>query len=135
MGWWSWLAVTMWVYFGLLFRAFGNRFAWLDAYQRAVDCFSRGLDRAPEDARLYFWRGTLFWRELGDSQRAEADLTRAIELAPKMAKAYLNRAFARWYALPPNRRTAAEDFRAYLSHSDDPYWCSVALQHLQQLEE
>lgn len=130
----SLIARMLWTYLGLLFRSFGNQFAWKRAYRLAVECFTRGLRCDPEDPYLYYWRGTLYWRELGDCQRAEADLSRAISLSPQMARAYLNRAFARWYALPPNRAGAAEDFRAYLERAKDPYWRQVALEHLQRYE-
>ncbi len=132
---WSWLAGTYWVYFGLLFRSLGNGLGWPGAYRRAVNCFSRALRYAPENANLFFWRGTLYWRELRDYRRAEADLTQAIELVPRMARAYLNRAFNRMYAMPPDHVGAAQDLRAYLDCGDDPYWTSVARAHLQQLEE
>ena len=129
----AFLAAMWWTYWGQLFRALGNRFGWRGEYHRAVACFSRGLIAAPQNARLYYWRGTLYWRELGDPARAEEDLSRAIELSPQMARAYLNRAFARWYTLPPNREGAAADLRAYLERGDDPYWRSVAQEHLAQL--
>lgn len=128
------IARTLWTYLGLLFRSFGNQFAWKWAYRLAVECFTRGLRHDPENPYLYYWRGTLYWRELGDPPRAEADLSRAISLAPRMARAYLNRAFARWYASPPDRAGAAEDFRAYLEQDKDPYWRQVALEHLQRWE-
>ena len=128
------LASWWWIYWGLFFRGLGNRFAWKEGYGRAVGYFTRGLAAAPKNASLYYWRGTLYWRELGDPARAEADLTQAIELSPdKMARAYLNRAFARWYTLPPNQEGAAEDFRAYLERGSDPYWRHVAQEHLEQL--
>lgn len=131
---WSFVAEPFWVYFGLLFRAFGNQFAWRAGYQAAVACFSRALRHAPENARLYFWRGTLYWRELGEVEKAEADLTRAIELDPQMARAYLNRGLARWYAAVPDRAAAAADLRAFLERSTDAYWREVARQHLEQME-
>ncbi len=132
----SLLAETLWIYLGLLFRSFGNQFAWRWAYRLAVECFTRGLRYDPENPYLYYWRGTLYWRELGEHLRAESDLSQAISLAPRMARAYLNRAFARWYASPPNRAGAAEDFRAYLDleQGQDPYWRQVALEHLQRPE-
>ncbi|MGB9723504.1 MAG: hypothetical protein ACP5OO_11460 [Chloroflexia bacterium] len=131
----SFIATTFWIYLGLLFRSFGNQFAWRQGYRWAISCFSRGLHHDPDNPYLYYWRGTLYWRELGDCRQAEADLSRAIALAPRMARAYLNRAFARWYASPPDRAGAAEDFRAYLERDQDPYWRQVALEHLQKLGE
>jgi tetratricopeptide (TPR) repeat protein len=129
------LASLWWIYWGLLYRGFGNRFGWRSGYERAVRYFTRALAHAPQNAYLYYWRGTLYWRELNDPAQAEADLGRAIELAPrKMARAYLNRAFLRWYALPPDRARAAADFRAYLECGDEPYWRSVAQEHLANLE-
>lgn len=135
MGWWAFLAAVWWGYWGLLYRAFGNRLNSRGAYRRAVACFTRALAHAPEDARLYLWRGTLYWRELGATPLAEEDLGRAIELAPAMSRPYLNRALARWYALPPDRAGAAEDFCAYLERADDAYWQAVAREHLAQFEE
>ena len=132
---WSFVAVPFWVYFGLLFRAFGNRFAWRGGYRAAVACFSRALAYAPGNAQLYFWRGTLYWRELEETGRAEADLSRAIELDPKMARAYLNRGLARWYAAEADRAAAVADLRAFLEHSTDSYWREVALRLLQQAEQ
>lgn len=131
----SFILVPFWTYFGLLFRAFGNQFSWVGAYQRAVECFSRGLRHAPQNAHLYFWRGTLYWRELGQSQQAEADLTRAIALDPQMSRAYLNRGLARWYAVPPDRQGAAADLQAFLQRGSDPYWRQVALEHLRRLQK
>ncbi len=135
----SFVARTLWVYLGLLSRSIGNQFSWgggsgTHFYRLAVHCFTRGLRYDPGNPSLYYWRGTLYWRELGDYRRAEADLSRAITLAPRMARAYLNRAFARWYASPPDRAGAAEDFRAYLERAQDPYWRQVALEHLQKWE-
>jgi tetratricopeptide (TPR) repeat protein len=127
------LASGWWAYWGLVFRGFGNWLAWKEGYARAVDCFTRGLAATPRRANLYYWRGTLCWRELGELGQAEADLTRAIELNPNLARAYLNRAFVRWYALPPNREGAVEDFQAYLARGDDPYWRGQAQEHLQGL--
>ena len=127
----SLLASWWWIYWGLLYRGFGNRFGWQWGYERAAHYFTRALIHAPENAQLYYWRGTLYWRELHDPQQAEDDLSQAIELAPeKMARAYLNRAFLHWYALPPDREGAAADFRAYLERGDEPYWRSVAQEHL-----
>jgi tetratricopeptide (TPR) repeat protein len=133
MSLWSSLAAAWWTYWGLLFRALGNRLAWRESYHRAVGFFTRGLAATPQRANLYYWRGTLYWRELGDPAQAEADLTKAIELNPKLARAYLNRAFVRWYTLPLNPEGAAEDFRAYLEHGSEPYWRRVAQEHLEQL--
>ncbi len=131
---WSFLAFWWWVYFGLLFRSLGNYFSWPGGYRRAVVYFSRALRRSPGEARLYFWRGTLYWRELGDHTRAEADLSRSIELDPRRPRTFLNRAFVRWYDTPPRYDLAAEDLRTYLSLSQDPYWCAVAREHLERLE-
>lgn len=132
---WSVLAYWWWVYFGLLFRSFGNSLGGRKAYRRAVSCFSRAMRHSPEEARLYYWRGTLYWRELGALERAEADLTRAIELNPKMSRAYLNRAFARTYARPPDLVGAREDLQAYLNYGRDPYWRGVAEEQLARLEQ
>lgn len=134
MGFWNYFAATLWAYFGLLFRAFGNRFGRPETFRRAVACFTRALAYAPADASLYLWRGTLLWRELGSHHEAEADLTRAIQLDPSLARAYLNRAFARAYAFPPNPAGAAADFRAYIERADDPYWRAVAEKVLHELE-
>jgi tetratricopeptide (TPR) repeat protein len=135
MGWWAYLAALWWIYWGLLYRAFGNRLGMGGAYRRAAACFTRALAHTPEDARLYLWRGTLYWRELGSIRLAEEDLGRAIELAPEMGRPYLNRALARWYALPPDRASAAADFRSYLERADDAYWEAVAREHLAQFED
>jgi len=132
---WSFVVVPFWVYFGLLFRAFGNQFAWRGGYRAAVACFSRALGHAPGNAQLYFWRGTLYWRELGEIAKAEADLTRAIELDSQMARAYLNRGLARWYAAGADRAAAAADLRAFLERSSDAYWREVALRLLEQAEQ
>lgn len=130
----SLLAGAWWVYWGLVYRAFGNRLGWREGYERAVRYFTRALADMPSSARLYYWRGTLHWRELNDPAQAEADLSRAIEIAPhKMARAYLNRAFLRWYALPPDRDGAGADFRAYLERGSEPYWRSVAQEHLERM--
>jgi tetratricopeptide (TPR) repeat protein len=135
VGFWRYLAATLWAYFGLLFRAFGNRFGQPETFRRAVACFTRALAYAPADASLYLWRGTLLWRELGEHREAEADLSRAIQLEPSLARAYLNRAFARAYAFPPDRAGAAADLRAYLERADDPYWHAVAAELLRELEQ
>jgi len=128
------LAGGWWIYWGLLHRGFANRFAWREGYERAVRCFTRALAHMPANARLYYWRGTLYWRELNDPQRAEADLTQAVELDPRLGRAYLNRAFLRWYALSPDHDGAAADLRAYLERGSEPYWRAVAQEHLDKLE-
>jgi tetratricopeptide (TPR) repeat protein len=129
---WSSAVTLWWIYWGQLFRALANGLAWRGGYLWAVGCFSRALQASPGHARLYFWRGTLYWRELGDNARAEADLSQAIALAPHLARAYLNRAFVRWYGTPPDWEAASQDLRAFLARSDDPYWRRIAQEHLQQ---
>ena len=128
------LASWWWIYWGLVWRSLGNRLASREFYQRAVLDFTRALLHTPHDANLYYWRGTLYWRELGDAPAAEADLTQAIELAPqKVARAYLNRAMLRLSAVPPDRDGAAADLAAYLERGTEPYWRSVAQEYLEQL--
>ncbi|MBN1484316.1 MAG: hypothetical protein JXA37_06295 [Chloroflexia bacterium] len=130
---WNFLLSWWWVYWGLFNRALGNRRRSRYAYTRSVACFSRALGHMPDDAQVYLWRGTLYWRELDRPAQAEADLDRALELNPRLAEAYLNRAFVRQYRLPPDRAGAVRDLRAYLEYGRDTYWRQVAQQQLQQL--
>ena len=132
-GWWSFLMAVWWTYLGMLGRALGNASGQRGAYQWSVSCLSRAIVYTPEEANLYFWRGTLHWREFAAYEQAESDLSRAIELKPDLIEAYLNRAFVRQYTSPPNRAGAIQDLQTYLGQSTDPYWCGVAQEQLDQL--
>lgn len=57
----------------------GRRTAYLGRYREAVEIFSSGIDRFPEDARFYRHRGHR-WITLRRFDRAVEDLSRAAEL-------------------------------------------------------
>lgn len=133
-GWWSFLMAIWWTYLGMLGRALGNTSGQRRAYQWSVSCLSRAIAYTPDEANLYFWRGTLHWREFATYEQAEADLGRAVELNPGLAEAYLNRAFVRQYTFPPNRAGAIQDLQAYMERGTDHYWRGIAQEQLRQLE-
>ncbi len=118
----------------MLQRAFGNAVGWMPAYRDAVRCLDRAIKLAPNDSRLYFWRGTLYWRELREPAAAETDLSHALVLAPRLARAYLNRAFARLEKVPPDQAGVVQDLKAFLQLDQDPYWTEVAEERLKELE-
>ncbi len=130
----SWLALPWWIYLAMLQRALGNAFGWAPAYRDAVRCLDRAIKLAPNDSRLYLWRGTLYWRELREPDSAEADLSHALVLAPRLGRAYLNRAFTRLEKVPPDRAGAVQDLQAFLQLDQDPYWRGVAEERLKELE-
>jgi tetratricopeptide (TPR) repeat protein len=57
----------------------GRRLAYLGRYREAIQTFSEGIEKHPEDARLYRHRGHR-WITVREFDRAIADLERAAEL-------------------------------------------------------
>ncbi|MGV3515872.1 MAG: hypothetical protein ACO1TH_02195, partial [Luteitalea sp.] len=57
----------------------GRRLAYLERYRDAIDAFSEGIRRHPEDARLYRHRGHRYLT-VREIDRAIADFERAAEL-------------------------------------------------------
>lgn len=71
----------------------GMSYAYLEAYDRAMQDFSAAIDRNPYMADAYNERGSLF-NLLGQPERALLDLDAAVRLDPVHYAAYYNRALA-----------------------------------------
>jgi tetratricopeptide (TPR) repeat protein len=106
----------------------GNRLMDMQEYMRAVDDLSRALRLDPTFTEALYLRGVIFWRELGDAQRADRDLTGVLAQEPDHLDALFNRALAR--QLGNNAAGAAADFRRYLEEGHDPMWRQVSQRQL-----
>jgi tetratricopeptide (TPR) repeat protein len=133
----------------------GRREAYLGEYRQAIETFSEGLERFPEDARFLRHRGHR-WITLREFERARDDLVRAtgemgtagggiepdglpnaagIPLTTLAFNAWYHRALAE-YLLGDFER-ARDSWRATLEVSDNPdlqaaarYWLNLTLRRL-----
>jgi len=62
-------------------------------YDRALQAFTRAIEKDPEFARAYFDRGLIYlYHHNRDRDRALSDFNKAIEINPKYGNAYVERA-------------------------------------------
>jgi len=114
-------------------RHFGNAYADRDSYENAIADLTYAIQLNPDKAEAYVMRGTLYWRELNDPQRAVRDLDRALELAPTYWEALLNRGFAHQAA--GEWELALSDLRRYAADAPVSSWTSTAEYVCRQLEQ
>ncbi len=118
---------------GSTYRYWGNWLHDLYHHQRAIDEFSRAIERDPDFVQAYYSRGLLYWRELRNAYRAIRDLTHVIELDPTCAEAWFNRAQA--YQLRGQYELAIADLEHYLTIGQDAGWRASAENQLTLLRE
>ena len=76
-------------------RHFGNLYGDRASYMSAIKDLTRALQLNANNAEAHAMRGTIYWRELSDPDRAIRDLSRALELDRTRWDALLNRGLAR----------------------------------------
>jgi tetratricopeptide (TPR) repeat protein len=128
---WRWLQARFYHWRGDLHRYLGNLHGDREEYRLAVGDFTRAIELSPDFAQAYYDRGLLYWRELGDPQRAVRDLTRFIELKPARAEAWFNRALA--FQTLGDAPRAITDYEHYLAVGRDPEWRAISQRRLQDL--
>ena len=60
-------------------------------YEQALSDFNKAIELGMTEAKVYFWRGTLYGRDLKNYTESLKDYNRVIEIDPKYAAAYYNR--------------------------------------------
>jgi tetratricopeptide (TPR) repeat protein len=112
-------------------RHYGNLYGNPDEYWAAIENYTRAVELDPAYAEVYYSRGVLYWREIGNHYRAIEDLTRVIEIDPSRAEAYFNRAMA--YRARHEIECASADLERYLAEGQDEYWIESARRQLAEL--
>ncbi len=130
---WSWIWSRFYRRLADAHRHFGNLYSSRLEYLAAIEGYTRAIVLDPSYADVYYSRGVLYWRELGQHDRAIRDLTQVLELAPSQAEAYFNRAFA--YKLQGEHDKAIADFERYLEVGLDDFWLDAAHRQLAELHD
>ena len=110
-------------------NAYGNR----QEHRAAVGNYTRAIVLDPTYTYVYFSRGVLRWRELGEYEEAIEDLSRVLELDPGWAEAIFNRALA--YKMNMQYEDAIADFERYLEEGRDQFWLESSQRQLDELGE
>lgn len=114
-------------------RYFGNKTGLKEEYESAIGAFTRAVAYDPGFARAYMERGILYWREVGQPQRAIHDLTLAYDLDSSLIEARFNRGIA--HQQLNETKEALVDFKAYLAEGVHPYWREYAETMIRELEK
>jgi tetratricopeptide (TPR) repeat protein len=130
---WNWLLSRFYRRLADAHRHFGNLHADQSEHWAAVGNYTRASLLDPTYTDVYFSRGVLYWREIGNQDRAIQDLSRVLELDPSWADAYFNRALA--YRLHNEPEKAVADLERYLEEGRDEYWLESARRQLAELYE
>lgn len=112
-------------------RHFGNIYGNVEEHHAAVEAYSRAILHDAAYTQAFFSRGLVYWRELGNYERAIKDLTRVLELDPDWADAYFNRAIA--YRMRGESASAIADLEHYLNEGTDEFWLASAQRQLAEL--
>ncbi|HUN08582.1 MAG TPA: tetratricopeptide repeat protein [Aggregatilineales bacterium] len=75
------------------YRLRAENFIQLNQLAKAVEDYSKAIDRSPNDADLHIWRAAQY-SVLGDSESATADFNTALTLEPDNVLIYFARAFS-----------------------------------------
>jgi tetratricopeptide (TPR) repeat protein len=81
----------------------------LNQQAKALEDYSKAIDRSPDDADLHMRRASLY-SLFGDSEAAAADFNTALTLEPDNALIYFARAFSHWGYPEPDYEASIEDF-------------------------
>jgi len=139
--WWV-QRVARWYYLrGEAHRHLGNVRGDVWEHWAAVDDFTRALVLDPTLTQIYVDRGILYWRELGEPQKALCDFNAALaahlaDAAHPQGAAYrdaalFNRGIA--YQQLGDDAAALADFRAYLEVGTHLHWREYAQRMLVEL--
>jgi tetratricopeptide (TPR) repeat protein len=112
-------------------RHFGNLHGNKDDHWSAIGNYTRAAVLDPDYAEVYYSRGVLYWREIGEYGRAIQDLTRSLELEPTRTRAYFDRGLS--YKLHNEPALASADFERYLALGDEDFWLEAARRQLEEL--
>ncbi len=130
---WNWVASRFYRRLADTHRHFGNLYGDLEQHWAAIENYTRAVTLDPTYAQVYYSRGVLYWREIGNHYRAIQDLTRVLELVPTWAEAYFNRGMA--HKLRNEHEKAIADFECYLTYGKDPFWLESARRQLAELRD
>lgn len=125
------LLARWWYVWGLNLCYRGNRTAERAYYESGVRSFTRALDLWPTMAHVYYRRGLICGRELGNYAAAFADLYRATELCPEWAEPYLQRGL--FYRFQGNPTEAIANLQRFLELSDYSDWREEAEHQIAQI--
>jgi tetratricopeptide (TPR) repeat protein len=128
---WSWALSRFYRRLADAHRHFGNLHGDRQEHLAAVGNYTRATTLDPTYAEAYYSRGVLYWREIGNYDRAIQDLTQALALDPARAEAYFNRGLA--YKLRNEPDKAVADFERYLVEGRDDFWLESARRQLEEL--
>jgi tetratricopeptide (TPR) repeat protein len=82
----------------------------LKDYKHAIKSADKGVEIAPENARIFYVRGWVYC-EIGNYDKAIKDLSRAIELNPLDDFAYFYRGHAYYYGISKKDERAMNDLK------------------------
>ncbi|MBN1659956.1 MAG: tetratricopeptide repeat protein [Anaerolineae bacterium] len=128
---WHWVLSRFFRRLADVHRHYGNLYGSRDEYWAAIENYTRAVELDPAYAQVYYSRGLIYWREVGNHYRAIEDLTRVIEIDPSRAEAYFNRAMA--YQARHETEHAIADLEHYLAEGQDEYWIESASRQLVEL--
>jgi tetratricopeptide (TPR) repeat protein len=111
----------------------GNAYSNQQEYRAAVGNYTRASILDPSYTYVFFSRGVLRWRELGEYEGAIKDLTRVLELDPGWTEAIFNRALA--YKMNLQYEDAIADFERYLKEGTDEFWLESTRRQVADLRE
>jgi tetratricopeptide (TPR) repeat protein len=128
---WNWTLSRFYRRLADAHRHFGNLHGDRQEHLAAVENYTRAVILDPTYAEAYYSRGVLYWREIGNYDRAVQDLTQALTLDPSRAEAFFNRGLA--YRLHNEPDKAMADFEQYLVEGTDGFWLEAARRQLEDL--
>ena len=128
---WNWVLSRFFRRLGDAQRHFGNLHGNKDDHWSAIGNYTRAAILDPNYAEVYYSRGVLYWREIGEFARAIQDLTKTLELEPARTRAYFDRGLA--YKLCNQPALASADFESYLAEGDEDFWLEAARRQLAEL--
>jgi len=101
-------------------RHFGNQYGDKESYMNAISDLTHALHLYGANVDALVMRGTIYWRELAQPDRAVRDLSEAWKLAPARWEALFNRALARQQA--GDLSGAVDDLQQYLRGAPSSSW-------------
>ena len=128
---WNWLLSRLYRRLADAHRHYGNLYGNVQEHHAAVGNYTRAILHDPDYSLAFFSRGVIYWRELGNCQRAIQDLTHVLELDAGWADAYFNRAIAHRMCGQLDRAIA--DLEQYLVTGSDEFWLASAERQLAEL--
>lgn len=115
--WWQRLRSRFFTLRAASYRHFGHLYGDRDSYLRAVEDLTRAISLDAGNSEALFMRGTLYWRDLGNTERAIRDLTAAWSSDETRWEALLNRGLARHEA--GHTAGALDDLARYVELAPD----------------